>query len=206
MTRLRSTTTTLAAVLILMLAVSGCAQPAQHPAPRIVEVSQADRLTIPNDTVGKDTTCTAGYVDTRAGVILTAGHCGDDGDTVKDHRGRIIGTMQRRKGHDVARVIVDGKLSGVNSASGRGFDHSESIKGKRVCMRGAVSALMRCGVVHRQQGSTMRVDSSLAGVHGDSGAPVWSALGLVGIYTGVVSSVDGKTMFATVERVSDSQW
>lgn len=201
MTRPRTISAALTTALSLMLVTSGCAQPAPQPTPTVVEVNQSDRLTIPGDTAGNDTTCTAGYVDKRAGVILTAGHCGDDGDMVKDSRGRVIGQIQRHDGNDVARVAVDGQLIGVNRVSGRGFDHAKSVKGDRVCMRGAVSVMKRCGVVSRERGSTVRVDRSMVGVHGDSGAPVWSERGFVGIYTGFTSTVDGKNVYATVERV-----
>ncbi|OHF40301.1 hypothetical protein [Corynebacterium sp. HMSC074A01] len=178
-------------------------------APRGTVVKQGDEIL--TDEVLSYGSCTLGYVDRRAGIGYTAGHCGFAGQPVLNTRRQIIGyfessTMITRKANlyldygaqifpelgkytyrgpmaDTARIrFVPGVTVGGNSLSGDRIVPLREIRsGDKVCATGISSRRVSCGVVDRVHGQTIFAHHT--GLrHGDSGGPAWiPGKGFIGV-------------------------
>lgn len=140
--------------------------------------------------------CTVGYVDSR--VVVTAGHCFDEGERVYTEYGEVVGNAHIIMGRDLA-VVRRGVLSAGGLRTQR-VDRGLS-RGERVCMSSRVSGEVSCGRVTGGDADTLRIEPALEGRPGDSGSEVRSDGGIVGIYTGVVESDSGKPLYSTAARL-----
>lgn len=139
--------------------------------------------------------CSAGFIDAENNRIWTAGHCGNHGATVYNSQHQKIGTLvyrwpdivngfnaattpeERNKAiaqffpYDIAYVQLDNpEFAGTNLYSGsRVYTPTE---GDRVCMYGARTQTVRCGLI-------LKIDDyfiyavDLGSQPGDSGGPTW---------------------------------
>lgn len=187
-------------------------------APRGTVVNQGDRIMTP---VLANLTCTLGYVDRRAGVAYTAGHCGFAGAAIANTRGQIIGYFEASNmlasvytipvayaaefmpslrpqvsagpTADIARIrFVPGVVAGANTFSGdRIVPLQEVRRGDKLCAVGSQSRRVSCGSVDRVNG-----DATFAFhrglIPGDSGGPSWiPGKGFVGVTSGTYANMAG---------------
>lgn len=178
-------------------------------APRGTVVQQGDAIRTDNVlTYGQ---CTLGYVDKRARVGYTAGHCGLAGQPVLNTRMQIIGyfessTLITRKANlyvdyagqifpelakytyrgplkDMARIrFVPGVSLAGNPLSGDRIVPLREIRGgDKVCATGVASRRVSCGTVQHVHGQTIFAHHN--GLrNGDSGGPAWiPGKGFIGV-------------------------
>ncbi|MBL7284739.1 hypothetical protein FPH17_10350 [Corynebacterium godavarianum] len=188
-------------------------------APQGTAVKQGDRIRVQR--LLWDFNCTLGYVDPRAGVGYTAGHCGLPGEPVLNANYQIIGHFEASNGlsmnlniplayaadvvpslmpqvsrgmlADVARIRFNpGVVAGGNAFSGdRVVPLGEVRHGDRICAVGAQSQRVVCGTVDKVNG-----DTTYAFQHGlipgDSGGPAWiPGKGFVGVNSGGSTNMAG---------------
>lgn len=133
-------------------------------------------------------TCVIGWVDRPKALAYTAGHCGATGDTFSKSS-VPVGTFRTPYeglpgANDWGRIVLDGRVKpGRNAISGERVARSVS-PGDTVCRLerggGARCATLRSLLID----GTLTTAPNFRGSPGESGSPVWSAAGFVGIYTG----------------------
>lgn len=163
---------------------------AQTEAQSIV-VNQGDRILI-----GNSSSCTAGYIDNKAGTLLTAAHCGSPGEKVyvKNSLGiyKNIGVMEGNPNYntnhyrnDFAYVKLNSGVTGENIYSGDTRITPEDVEvGDRFCSIGASSPVLKCGVVRTVNDKILISNREGGGIKGDSGGPGWiPGKGFFGVYS-----------------------
>jgi hypothetical protein len=134
-------------------------------------------------------TCTIGYVDVRARIAFTAGHCRGEGPSTTAGgtvlgqalmwRDDASGNPSITRGRYVTDFEVIGLAPGVQArsamADGRSLmldDAVDARSGQTVCVQGVVSG-RSCGVVDVEANGWFTMNGPLRVTRGDSGAPVY---------------------------------
>ncbi len=135
--------------------------------------------------------CTSGFGvrNSTSRYILTAGHCGEIGETFRDWRGEYIGRMVRKRvGNDIALISVPSVSNEIEIGSltsgqrGRVIGWGKVYPGQWVCQSGARTAEMDghalCGYQVAFEGglhwNAYYTGSGPPVRSGDSGGPVFS--------------------------------
>ena len=166
-----------------------------HASPETL--SPADPILVKSATTSS--TCTLGFLFTGVDGYargVTAGHCGDVGDSATTTSAEPVGTIVERGPADVALIEVRtdlrvfGKIPGIGEV--RGVISPEEINRTQplLCKKGIASGLM-CGHLTSPATSGFFAMSS-ASISGDSGSPVWvtasdGSLLAAGIVSGVMN-------------------
>ena len=186
--RLRLAVLSTAFLALLAPAVSGASPGTLSPTdPLLVASSSGSR------------TCTLGFLFTGPDGYargVTAGHCGELGDTATTTSGNPVGQISKQGRSDLALIDVRtelrvfGKIPGIGEV--RGVITPEEINRTQplLCKRGIASGLI-CGHLTAPAQSTFMVMSG-GSRSGDSGSPVWvtaadGSLRAAGIVSGVMN-------------------
>lgn len=136
------------------------------------------------------TTCLIAYADRSHDRLFTAGHCGATGDRFS-FEGQEIGVFSTGfaglpGAGDWGLIHLNERAAaGQNIVTGdRVAGDADLSPGTRVC-RLAGDQAVACGPLEEQAAPGLLLASPhLRGFPGDSGGPVWSVDGFVGVYTG----------------------
>lgn len=197
-------------VSVLAIPVSGHAQ--TDP----ITINQGDQITsdqtILNGAIYIGNPCTIGYVE--PGKAWTAAHCANNGNPVRNSRGRVIGTIVHTNPNDSTSYSVyhDTAYIALNSNVRAGQNSHESqvsevvpSAGDRVCLYSRTSDSTRCGTVDQVSPTAKKEYVSISGAdanQGDSGGPAWvPGQGFIG----VISSKSLGSGNVSISRVDSSQ-
>ena len=131
--------------------------------------------------------CTVGYV--ARNYAITAGHCAEDGSTVFNNKGDEIGVFstsyKKAQDRDIGYVyFLPNVEKGSNKYSGEAIADLDSLRiGGSVKAYGMASDRVREGKAVGASGAAIITDQAASGINGDSGGPVWTDKGLIGIYS-----------------------
>lgn len=199
-----------------------------HAAPATVHVYPGDTIYIEHvtDTAREDSMCTAGPIIRLPGdvpAILTAGHCGDDGDLVSWKApwggevplGNLVRPINRMIGlvmHDYAVIPIN--VENVRIDIGRRYaptGYLSLYELEDFGNRGAVSICSvgsktgsRCGTLYSVNTRTQRVLSNMVAGNGDSGGPVYltrpnGVTEVLGILRGREDAIDKRAVTVPIE-------
>lgn len=143
---------------------------------------------IPDDAENRKK-CTIGDINYMNDTLATAAHCVTGEQVAYDERGKRIGEVEINKQNDTAIIHPDDKRSiGENNITNNAIDYNPT-PGKQVCMQGAVTENEVCGEIKAiNSGGEIIIHADMAGKQGDSGAPVYSEQGIIGLYSGVYTN------------------
>lgn len=203
-------------IAAFIMSASVLATPASvHAQTAPITINQGDQITsdqtILNGAIYVGNPCTIGYVE--PGKAWTAAHCANNGNPVKDSRGRVIGTIVHTNPNDSNRYSVyhDTAYIALNSNVRAGQNSHESqvsevvpSAGDQVCLYSRTSDSTRCGTVDYVSPTAKKEYVAISGAianQGDSGGPAWvPGQGFIG----VISSKSSSGQVA-ISRVDSSQ-
>lgn len=184
-------------------------------------INQGDPVVIIHANGPQASVCTAGYVDKTNSQIYTAGHCGQEGDTVTDGTFQKIGVFQPSPtydhsldtGNDIGVVSLDDPATaGENSYSGDSMLSPTDVQtGETVCIYGNTTGKASCGLAadrdaYQTEDNALQVQNVHA-QRGDSGGPVWVPdKGAVGVVSTTWNIIDGNGQQLGSYITANSPW
>lgn len=203
-------------IAAFIMSASVLATPASvHAQNAPITINQGDQITsdqtILNGAIYVGNPCTIGYVE--PGKAWTAAHCANNGNPVRDSRGRVIGTIVHTNPndsnnysvyHDTAYIALNSNVrAGQNSHESQVSEVIPSA-GDRVCLYSRTSDSTRCGTVDHVSPTAKKEYVFISGAsanQGDSGGPVWvPGQGFIGVIS--ARSSNGNLF---ISRVDSSQ-
>lgn len=181
-------------ILIVILMLLSCYSSPQAVALPIERLSQGDKILTYNQD-NKIRKCTIGYVDLTNKSVLTAAHCGKQGERIYTASGTYIGELNHIKDDydsydsDIATILIENNnivLVENQYSNTTMVSRNDVHVGAPVCSYGETSRRISCGEIVRREGNT--VYSNIVGTRkGDSGGALW--LRDTGDFVGIVSAI-----------------